>query len=111
MKEALYTMMLTTGTRAGIPATTLLAATPKAPIAMPAEPHISKGLRPSFSTVSTARRVNSRFTMPMKTVCTIGSPMPIDSKDARGEVEHGIDAHRLLEPTLSMMPTKITIQP
>ena len=43
-------------------------ATPKAPAAMPMEPKISNGLRPSFSTVKTATSVNEIFTTPMMTV-------------------------------------------
>ena len=58
----------------------LLNATPKAPIAIRMEPLISKGLRPSFSTVKMARRVKVILMIPIKTVYIIGSPRPIDSK-------------------------------
>ncbi len=79
MKHALYTMMLTTGTTGGT-ATRLLRATPAAPTAIPIEPHMSRGLRPRRSTVNTATSVNEMLTMPIITVCIIGSPMFMDSK-------------------------------
>ena len=47
---------------------------------MPREPVISSGLRPSFSTVKMATSVKLMLTIPIMTVCVIGSPMPIDSK-------------------------------
>jgi len=55
-------------------------ATPKAPMAMPMEPLMSSGLRPSFSTVNTATRVNEMLTTPMMTVCIIGLAMPMSVK-------------------------------
>ena len=64
---------------AGRPVTMLQRATPKAPIAIPMEPEMSNGLRPHFSTVNTANRVNSILTIPIRTVCTIGFAMPIVS--------------------------------
>ena len=78
MKLALYTMMLSIVTvpRLGLPK---VSATPSAPIAMPIEPQMSRGLRPSFSTVNTATSVNDMFTIPMITVCTIGSFIPMSS--------------------------------
>ena len=72
-------MMLTTGTSAGR-VRTLLRATPKAPTAIPSEPVIRRGLRPSFSTVNTATRVKVMLIMPIRTVWNMGSPMPMDSK-------------------------------
>ena len=80
MNEALYTMMLITGNIGGSPGIILQSATPKAPMTMPMEPEISSGLRPHFSTVKTASRVNRMLMIPMMTVCTIGLPMPIVSK-------------------------------
>ncbi len=71
-------MMLTTGTMGGT-VTRLDIATPNAPTAMPIEPQINNGLRPSFSTVNTATSVNEMLTIPMMTVCTMGSPMCIES--------------------------------
>ena len=71
-------MIETTGTMGAV-SMTFEMATPKAPMAMPIEPQISRGLRPSFSTENTATRVNDMLTMPMMTVCTIGLPMFIDS--------------------------------
>ncbi len=71
-------MMKITGTIAGI-VTRLLRATPIAPKAIPREPVMSSGLRPSFSTVNTATRVKAMFTTPIITVCTIGLPMPMES--------------------------------
>jgi len=67
MKLALYTMMLTIVTvlKAALPK---VKATPRAPTAIPMEPQISKGLRPNFSTVNTATKVNEMFTIPMMTV-------------------------------------------
>ena len=79
MNDAEYTIIETTGT-SGDTLTTFDSATPIAPSAIPIEPHINKGLRPSFSTVNTATRVKTMFTIPMITVCTIGLPMPIESK-------------------------------
>ena len=54
--------------------------TPKAPMAMPIEPVISKGLRPHFSTVRIATRVKRILTTPMMIVCIIGFSMPISPK-------------------------------
>ena len=54
-------------------------ATPIAPKAMPSEPTMSKGLRPSFSTVKIATQVKLRFTIPLNTVSTIGLSNPIAS--------------------------------
>ncbi len=79
MKQAEYSMMLTTGTAEGT-SITLLKATPSAPIPIPSEPVISSGLRPRRSTVNMATSVNDMLTIPMITVCTIGLPIPIDSK-------------------------------
>ncbi len=58
---------------------TMLQSYRKAPIAIPMEPEMSNGLRPHFSTVNTANRVNSILTIPIRTVCTIGFAMPIVS--------------------------------
>ena len=80
MNDALYTMMLITATTGGRAALTLVTATPAAPRAIPSEPTIRRGLRPSFSTVKIAIRVNVMFTIPMRTVCIIGLPIPSDSK-------------------------------
>ena len=79
MKLALYTMMLSIVIvpREGLPK---VRATPRAPIAMPIEPQMRRGLRPSFSTVNTATRVNEILTIPMMTVCTIGFSIPISWK-------------------------------
>ena len=49
-------------------------------MAMPMEPHMSRGLRPRRSTVNTATRVKVMLTTPITTVCTMGLAMPIDWK-------------------------------
>ena len=72
-----YTVVATI---AGTDDATLVTATPAAPRAIPSEPTIRSGLRPSFSTVKIATRVNEMFTTPISTVCIIGLPIPSDSK-------------------------------
>ena len=72
-------MMLMTGTHAGS-AITFERATPSAPSAMPSEPEISSGLRPSFSTVKTATSVKLMLMIPMITVKSMLLLTPIDSK-------------------------------
>ena len=80
MNEAEYTIMLITPTMPGSPGSTAARATPRAPTAIPSEPVMSSGLRPSFSTVKMATRVKVMFTIPMSTVWVIGLPIPMDSK-------------------------------
>ena len=72
-------MMLMTGITAGR-VITLLRATPRAPMAIPREPVISKGLRPSFSTVNTATKVKLMLITPIMTVNSMLLETPIDSK-------------------------------
>ena len=79
MKQALYTMMLITGTRAGR-LTTLERATPRAPSAIPREPVMRRGFRPSFSTVNTATSVKEMLITPMITVKSMLLLTPMDSK-------------------------------
>ena len=62
--------------RSGLPK---VHATPMAPIAMPNEPVMRRGFRPSFSTVKIATQVKPRLTMPLNTVSIIGSSKPIAS--------------------------------
>ena len=79
MNEAEYTIMLITPTTPGRDGDTAVRVTPSAPSAMPREPMISRGLRPIFSTVNMATRVNVMLTTPIRTVWLIGLPMPMDS--------------------------------
>ena len=102
--------MLITEIIAGSPVTMLQSATPKAPTAIPMEPEISNGLRPHFSTVNTASKVNRIFTTPMSTVCTIGLAIPIVS-NIRGAKYSTALIPTACWNTLNMMPMKITIQP
>ena len=79
INDAEYTIMLITEMIGGND-TMLQRATLNAPIPIPMEPVISRGLRPNFSTVNTATRVNEILTIPIMTVCIMGLPIPMLSK-------------------------------
>ena len=90
--------------------TTFERATPIAPTAIPRDPVMRSGLRPSFSTVNTATKVNVMLITPISTVWNIGLPIPIDSK-MRGAKYSTALMPMICWNTLSMQPMKITIQP
>src|SRR3712207_3432988 len=109
MKLAEYIMMeiMHNSCKSGLPK---VHATPIAPTAMPSEPVMSRGLRPSFSTVNIATQVNPRLTIPLKTVRFNGSAKHIASYIL------GAKYSTALMPTAcwnteSMMPTKIQRKP
>ena len=102
-------MMLITGTTAGME-TTLLKATPRAPTAIPRDPVIRSGLRPSFSTVKTATRVKEILMIPMITVNSMLLLTPMDSK-IRGAKYSTALMPMICWNTDSIQPIKITSTP
>ena len=102
-------MMLMTGTIAGR-VVTFERATPSAPTAMPSEPVMSSGLRPSFSTVNTATRVNEMLMTPIITVNSMLLLTPMDSK-MRGAKYSTAFMPMTCWNTLSMQPMNTTRKP
>ncbi len=72
-------------------------ATPSAPIAMPMEPEMSKGLRPNFSTVKTATQVNRDIHNTHEYSLNHRITHAHILEDTRSIIEHGIDTYSLLE--------------
>ena len=103
-------MTLITPTMPGTPGIASARATPRAPRAMPREPTMRSGLRPSFSTVKIATRVNVMLITPISTVCVIGLPMPMDSKIRGAKYSTALMPTNCWN-TLSMMPMKMTRKP